>query len=153
MKKIILYGVLFAIPALSFAQSTENNVPAVKTDYLKKSKNQKTAAWILLGGGFALSTTSILVASPKATEDLTYGLGGFLVGQPAPENDYTAESILLVTGTAAMLGSIPLFIASGKNKKKAMNMSANIKMEKATIIERQSFVQSSYPAIAFKINL
>ena len=32
-------------------------------------------------------------------------------------------------------------------------MITNIKMEKATIIERQSFVQSSYPAIALKINL
>ena len=154
MKKHLLYAMLFAFPGLSFAQSaTDNNIPAIKTDYLKKSKNQKTAAWILLGGGFALTTTSILIASPKATEDLTYGLGGFLVGQPAPENDYTAESILLVTGTAAMIGSIALFIASGKNKKKAMNMTTNIKMEKATIIERQSFVQSSYPAIAFKINL
>lgn len=153
MKKAIFFAMLFAIPAASFAQSTENNLPVVKPDYLKKSKNQKTAAWILLGGGFALSATGILVATPKATEDLSYGLGGFLVGQPAPENDYTAESILLVTGTAAMLGSIPLFIASGKNKKKAMTMTTNLKMEKATIIERQSFVQSSYPAMVFKINL
>ena len=153
MKIIIPFPLLLLFSLASFCQSTPNELPTVKTDYLKKSKNQKTAAWILLGGGFVLSTTSILIASPKATEDLTYGLAGFLVGEPVPENNYTAESILLITGTAAMLGSIPLFIASGKNKKRAMNMTTNIKMEKATIIERQSFVQSSYPAIAFKINL
>jgi membrane protein DedA with SNARE-associated domain len=153
MKKIILYAMMFAIPALSFAQSTENKVPAIKTDYLKKSKNQKTAAWILLGGGFALTTTSILIATPKATEDISYGFGGFLAGQPAPENNYTAESILLVTGTAAMLGSIPLFIASGKNKRKATTMTTSIKMEQATMIQNLSFVQRSYPAIALKINL
>lgn len=153
MKKIMVYFLLLALSATSFCQKTNDSVPAVKTDYLKKSKNQKTAAWILLGGGFALSTTSILIGTPKATEDLSYGLGGYFLGQPAPENDYTAETILLVTGTAAMLGSIPLFIASGKNKKKAMNMTTNIKMENAIIIQRQSFVQSSYPAIAFKINL
>jgi hypothetical protein len=153
MKKIMVHFLLLALPATSFCQKTNDSVPVIKTDYLKKSKNQKTAAWILLGGGFALTTTSIVIATPKATEDLTYAFGGFLVGQPAPENDYTAENILLVTGTAAMLGSIPLFIASGKNKKRAMNMTTNIKMEKATIIQRQSFVQSSYPSIAFKINL
>ena len=153
MKKIILYTMLFAIPALSFSQSTENNIPAVKTDYLKKSKNQKTAAWILLGGGFALSTTSILIATPKAAEDMTYGFYGLFAGEQVPQNNYTAESILLVAGTVAMLGSVPLFIASGKNKKKALNMSANIKIENATSFQRQSFVQSSYPAFALKINL
>ena len=141
------------MPTAIFCQPTLIDLPIVTTDYLKKSKSQKTAAWVLLGGGFALTTTSILIATPKAAEDLTYGFGGFLSGEPAPQNDYTAESILLVTGTAAMLGSIPLFIASGKNKKKALNMSANIKMEKATIIEQQSFVQSSYPVIVLKINL
>lgn len=152
MKKVIVY-ILLIFPTAIFCQSTTNDLPTVTTDYLKKSRNQKTGAWVLLGGGFALTTTSILIATPKAAEDLTYGFGGFLSGEPAPQNDYTAESILLVTGTAVMLGSIPLFIASGKNKKKALNMSANIKMEKATIIEQQSFVQSSYPAIALKINL
>jgi hypothetical protein len=153
MRKIIPFTLLLLFSIASFCQSTPNDLPTVKTDYLKKSKNQKTAAWILLGGGFALSMTSFVIATPKAAEDMTYVLGGFIVGQPAPENDYTAESILLVTGTAAMVVSIPLFIASGKNKKRAMNMTTNIKMEKATIIERQSFVQSSYPAIAFKIDL
>ena len=34
-----------------------------------------------------------------------------------------------------------------------MKASAFIKMEKATIVEMQSFVQGSYPAIAFKIKL
>jgi hypothetical protein len=153
MKKTILYTMLLVFPAATFCQSISNNLPTVKTDYLKKSKNQKTAAWILLGGGFALSTTSALIGASKASEDLEYGLGGFLVGQPAPENNYTGESILLVTGTAAMLGSIPLFIASGKNKRKAMKMTTSVKMENATIIQNLSFVQRSYPAISLKINL
>jgi hypothetical protein len=153
MKKIILYTLLLVFPAVSFCQSTPNNLQAVKTDYLKKSKNQKTTAWILLGGGFALSTTSMLIATSKVTEDYVYVFAGVFSGEPAPQNNYTAESILLVTGTAAMLGSIPLFIASGKNKKRAMNMSTTIKMEKAMIIERQSFVQTSYPAITLKIKL
>jgi hypothetical protein len=143
MKKIILYMLLLAFPVAAFCQSTPNNLQAVKTDYLQKSKNQKTAAWVLLGSGSVLMTTGVVLAAPKELENI---LG-------AQENDYTVENILLITGIAATIGSIPLFIASKKNKKKAMNMTTSIKMEKATIIERQSFVQSSYPAIALKINL
>jgi len=134
---------LLAFPVAAFCQSTPNNLQAVKTDYLQKSKNQKTAAWVLLGSGSVLMTTGVVLAAPKELENI---LG-------AQENDYTVENILLITGIAATIGSIPLFIASKKNKKKAMNMTTSIKIEKATIIERQSFVQSSYPAIALKINL
>ena len=133
---------LLAFPVAAFCQSTPNNLQAVKTDYLQKSKNQKTAAWVLLGSGSVLMTTGVVLAAPKELENI---LG-------AQENDYTVENILLITGIAATIGSIPLFIASKKNKKKAMNMTTSIKIEKATIIERQSFVQSSYPAIAL-INL
>lgn len=153
MKKILIYFLMIAIPSTSFCQNTNDSVPSVQTDYLQKSKNQKTAAWILLGSGSVLMTTSVLLAVPKATEELSYGLNQLFGGEPAPEVDYTVENVLLITGTAAVLGSIPLFIASKKNKKKALNMTTNIKMEKVTFLERQSFVQSSYPAIAFKINL
>ena len=153
MRKIILYTLLLMIPAATFCQATPNDIPTVKTDYLKKSKNQKTAAWILLGGGFALSTTSIVMASSKVTEDYVSAIAGVFSTEPAPQNDYTAENILLITGTAAMLGSIPLFIASKKNKRKAMDMTANIKMENVRMIQNQSFVQTSYPAIVLKIKL
>ena len=143
MKKIMVYFLLLALPVTSFCQKTNDSVPVIKTDYLTKSKNQKTAAWVLLGSGSVLMTTGVVLAAPKELENI---LG-------AQENDYTVENILLITGIAATIGSIPLFIASKKNKKKAMNMTTSIKIEKATIIERQSFVQSSYPAIALKINL
>jgi hypothetical protein len=153
MKKIILYTLLLVFPAVAFCQSTPNDLPTIKTDYLKKSKNQKTAAWVLLGGGFALSTTSILIATPKVEEDYVNIFAGVFSGEPAPQNNYTAENILLVSGTVAMLSSIPFFIASKKNKKRAIDMSANIKMENATVIQKQSFIQSSYPAVVLKIKL
>ncbi len=153
MRKIILYTLLLVIPAATFCQSTPNDMPVVKTDYLKKSKNQKTAAWLLLGGGFALTVTSTLMAAPKVTEDVGNIFVGVFSGEPAPENNYTAENILLITGTASMLASIPFFIASKKNKRKAIDMTANIKMENVRMFQYQSFVQTSYPAIALKIKL
>ena len=153
MRKMILYTLLLIIPAVTFCQSVANDIPVVKTDYLKKSKNQKTAAWVLLGGGFALTTTSIVMASSKITEDYVNVIAGVFSSEPVQENNYTAENILLITGTASMLASIPLFIASKKNKRRAMDMSANIKMENVRMFQYQSFVQTSYPAIALKIKL
>ena len=153
MRKMILYTLLLIIPAVTFCQSVANDIPVVKTDYLKKSKNQKTAAWVLLGGGFALTTTSIVMASSKITEDYVNVIAGVFSSEPVQENNYTAENILLITGTASMLASIPFFIASKKNKRRAMDMTANIKMEDAKLIRNQSFVQTSYPAITVKIKL
>ena len=144
---------LLAFPVAAFCQSTPNNLQAVKTDYLQKSKNQKTAAWVLLGGGFALTTTSIVMASSKITEDYVNVIAGVFSSEPVQENNYTAENILLITGTASMLASIPFFIASKKNKRRATDITANIKMEDAKLIRNQSFVQTSYPAITVKIKL
>ena len=56
-------------------------------------------------------------------------------------------------GFLSAVGSIPLFIASGKNKRRAMKATTFIKMENTRMIHNQSFVQTSYPAIAFKIKL
>jgi hypothetical protein len=130
MKKIMVYFLLLALPVTSFCQKENDSVPVVKTDYLAKSKSQKTAAFILLGIG----VTTLTIA---AVGDL----------------DLDALGTVVVVGGAATIASIPLFMASGKNKRRAMKASAFIEMKKATIIERQAFVQTSYPAIAFKINL
>jgi hypothetical protein len=43
MKKIMIYFLLLALPVTSFCQKTNDSVPVIKTDYLTKSKNQKTA--------------------------------------------------------------------------------------------------------------
>ena len=105
-----------------------DSVPVVKTDYLAKSKNQKTAAWFLLGGGAALIGTGFLIGDSKNS---TF-------------DDAATGAVLGGIGVLSALGSIPLFIASVKNKRKALKMSANFKIENAT---------NSYPAVALKINL
>ena len=82
--------------------------------YQVKAKKQKTAAWVCLGGGFALATTGVIIGTAKATTQVIYAFS-----LEETQYDYTAESILIITGAAAMAASIPLFIASGKNKQKA----------------------------------
>jgi len=135
MKKNIIYFLLLALPAAGFCQKTNDSVPVIKTDYLVKSKNQKTAAWVLLGGGVALIGAGFLIGDSKNATFDDAGTGVVLGG----------------IGFLSAVGSIPLFIASGKNKRKAMKASAFIKLETVPLLQKQSFVQNSYPA--FSVNI
>jgi hypothetical protein len=132
MKKITIYFLLLALPVTSFCQKINDSVPVIKTDYLAKSKNQKTAAWILLGGGVALIGTGFIVGDSKNSSFDDAAFGALLAG----------------IGTLSAIGSIPLFIASGKNKRRAMKASALIKMETVPLIQKQSYIKISYPSFS-----
>lgn len=136
MKKIILFTMLLITATTSFSQQTNTSPNLTKQDYLKKSKHQKTAAWILLGGGL-LSATLGTVQFNFAGSD--------------GEVDNSNSTIFLVTGLAAIGTSIPLFIASSKNKKKAMSVS--FRNNPSQQIQRGSFVYRSMPSLTFKIQL
>ena len=135
MKKTIIYLLLIGLSMSSFCQKTNDSVPVVKTDYLVKSKNQKTAAWVLLGGGVALMGAGYLIGDSKNATFDDAGTGVVLAG----------------IGFLSTIGSIPLFIASGKNKRKAMKATTFIKMETAPSIQKQFFKQNSYPAFSIRL--
>ena len=135
MKKVFVYVLLVAMPTTIFCQKTNDSVPDIKTHYMEKSKNQKTAAWVLLGGGTALIGVGFLIGDNKNSTFDDAATGALLAG----------------IGVLSTIGSIPLFIASGKNKRKAMNASAFIKLETVPLPQKQSFVQNSYPA--FSVNI
>lgn len=147
MKKVIIYILLLAMPVAAFCQSTPNYVPSVKIDYLEKSKKQKTTAWVLLGGGLGVSIVGASIGINQAANDLA---NIFVTGE---QQSSSTGAVLFFAGGAAMLGSIPLFIASGKNKRNSIAASAGLKIEKLSLIHRNSFVQNSYPALSVKFNL
>ena len=124
----MVYFLMLVLPVISFCQKTNDSVPVVKTDYLTKSKSQKTAAFILLGIG----VTTLTIA---AVGDLDLDVLGTVV----------------IVGGVATIASIPLFIASGKNKRKAMKATAFINMKTVPLLQKQSFIQNSYPA--FSVNI
>ena len=64
-----------------------------------------------------------------------------------------AGAVIATVGLLSCAGSIPLFIASGKNKKRAMAISTSFKLEKASVIQGPAFVKKSYPALSLKIGL
>lgn len=90
-----------------------NSIPGDdKIDYRTKSRNQKTAAWILLGGGVVGIATGLVVEINNAVDN-TYAV----FADESPNNTGIAIAVM---GGCMAIGSIPLFAASSRNKKKAM---------------------------------
>jgi hypothetical protein len=108
MKKIILLPAFFLLllgsKQLSAQQSDslKNIFPeGTKEYYLQLSKSQKTSAWFMLGGGLLLAVAGGIQVSNNLFSKSNEGVALFLVG------------------AGLSLGSVPLFIASGRNKRRA----------------------------------
>ena len=144
MKKI-LFLLLFVIALLRVDAQAQAGKQLSKADYLKKSRNQNTAAWILLGGGAAMVSAGAIISLNEAANSL-----GNLFS-PDVEEPSSAGPILFFTGAASMLGSIPLFIASSRNKRNASGLSAYFRLENRPLLQRSSFTKAAYPALALKI--
>jgi hypothetical protein len=144
MKKICCLTLFSVIVLTVFSQST----PAVKTDYLQKSKKQKTAAFVLLGGGAGLAIAGTAIGVNRWDDEI-----GSIVSEGENDDAYTAGGVLLVTGVAAMVGSVPLFIAASRNKKKAYAASAYFKMETIPVVYQRGIGKLPYPAACVAIGL
>lgn len=91
--------------------------------YRLKQKRQKTAAWICLGGGAVLTITGLtLTGNSRGKIDDVEEFGQRL-------SEGFSGTVLTIVGGASSLASIPLFISSGKNKRKA---SLSLKSEPLT---------------------
>jgi hypothetical protein len=101
--------------------------------YLKKSKNQKTWGWIMLA-----TSAGFYVAANAALKD---------------EKVYTMENstgkVLFLMGTGALVGSIPLFSNSSRNKGRADIL---LNMEKGPVGYMPS-TPSAYPSIGVGISI
>jgi hypothetical protein len=137
MKKIIILTTLLIVATTTFSQQTKTTQALTKQDYLQKSKNQKTSARVLLGGGTVLMGAAFLIGDRKQSSFSDAGTGVVIGG----------------IGFLAALGSIPIFIASGRNKRKGMAASAFFKMEPTPVIHGYSMVHTYNPALSVTINL
>ncbi len=138
MKSISLL-LMLTISTSLFSQQTNS---AKNADYLKKSKNQKKVAWIMLGGGTTFVLTGMIIPHGEVVH------AGFL------GDDYKNDGIrssFQSTGIIFMLASIPFFIASSKNKKKAASVSIN--NEKIQTLQKGSFAYKFVPAVRLTIRL
>lgn len=144
MKKIIVVALLLIISIVSFSQQTEPSATLTKQDYLQKSKHLNKSAWLCLSGGTALFLASIAVV-PK-DYDVWYH-----DNTPKEDRQYHFAEALALTGFCSMLASIPLFIASHRNKKRSMSLS--FINETTPQLQKNSFVYRSVPSLKLRISL
>lgn len=147
---------LLSITATSFCQQIDTSPTVAKQDYLQKSKKQKTVAWLLLSGGFVMSTVGTLVAIDDAVaatdEALVTVLSLGTVDPEIDDKDNTAlANVLFFTGLAGMVGSIPLFSAAKKNKRKGLSLSLG--NQRIPSLQKTSFVYHQIPSVKIKIGL
>ncbi len=133
MKKTKLLLLLFLFALSLSAQQTTSAPGFTKTGYLKKSKSQKTIAFVLAGGG----SIAWLAGLSKYMDQRDNKDGG-------------GEAAMIIGGTAA-LASIPLFIISSKNKKKAMSISFYNQL--IPQLQVSNFVYRAIPSINIKIDM
>jgi hypothetical protein len=111
MKSILLSFLLVSLTVRSFEQKIK---PALtEADYIRKSKSQKTFAWIFLGSGVVLTGYGATVSSVTSF---------FNFFSPDGVRNHTGTNITIV-GFSISLSSIPFFIAGHHNKLKAEFMS------------------------------
>jgi len=129
------------------------------TDYLQKSKKQKTGGWILFSisavsgiSGFAL----LLDETGNAISDTGNDLGT-IVGASNQPNTYkdgraTTGAVLMAVGAASLISSIVLFSSSGKNKRKAVTVS--YKSTQIPFLSAKGTIASnSIPSVVLRIRL
>ncbi len=135
MKHLILLAVLAFTLCCGYSQqlqtdSSKNHISGQlpeqpnKTDkhdydyYKNRSVGQKTGALFLMGGGIVLTVVGIVTFTEAASEDLLYTIT--LNDAPqATDNKEKTGAALAVVGIGMIAGSIPLFVASHKNKMRA----------------------------------
>jgi hypothetical protein len=144
MKCVILFICVFLSLSLS-AQKTETKTMLTKTDYLTKSKKQKNTAFILLGAGVAFIATGAIIPEGAETDDFLPTCFCY-----ANKNDGIKGAFIMAGGLSAIV-SIPFFIASGKNKRRAAAVSLNT--EKINFPVKNMLVQATIPAISLKFTL
>jgi formate hydrogenlyase subunit 3/multisubunit Na+/H+ antiporter MnhD subunit len=140
MKKTLFFVCTALLIAINcFSQSVE------KTNYLQKSKNQKTGAFVLLGVGAALDIAGIITTTSNASKEFDHIYSG------ESSVNHGSEVALYIAGTVCLAGSLTLFILSKSNKKKAMSLS--IEPEQFRQLRKTSFYTLNYPALTMKIRL
>ena len=137
MKKVTICTMLLIFSATSFSQQTNPATTFSKQDYLKKSKRQKTAAWILLGGGAVVGFVGLTQLN--------------FAGSDNGEVNNTPGAVLFFTGVASVITSIPIFSAAKRNRNKAMSMS--FKNQSFPQLQNNKFAYKAIPSLTLKISL
>ena len=146
MIKIILSTMLVLISISSISQQTIPEGKLTQESYIEKSKKQKKVGFIFLAAGTSLIITAAVIPRGDLVDD------GTCVG-PYCSDKYQNDGIksaFLIAGGVVALASIPIFIVSGKNRRKAKSVS--FKLENTIQPRAQELICTSFPALRLKFN-
>lgn len=149
-KKMMVCLLLVATTLMAAGQQTSPTPqqPA-PVNYLKKSKNQKTAAWILTGAG----TAGLFIT---LSADMSQAVGGglttvFSLGTVEPE--YKSYTVPYILSGAAIVGGVTLFLAAAKNKDRARAATTYLKMERTEQVQQGKLTRQAFPAVGVRMGL
>ena len=126
MKKLLSLIVLTIVSFHSFSQEMQPvEYKPVKTDYLAKSKKQRTAGWILTGTGVTVFSIGMVVSMTELAEEVTVGIAGSLLpeSEQVPETHSKGGGALTITGLVMVATGVTFLSIAKKNKRKALSMS------------------------------
>lgn len=109
----------------------------VQEHYLQKSKNQKTAGWVLLTTGFMAAVTGLAITGNNTLDNIIN----------AEDKDTGGEAVT-IAGITVMAGSIPFFVMASKNRKNAYSLSASHQQWPST--HKQNLSYHRIPVIHLK---
>ena len=133
MKKSISALLMLAFFTATYGQERTITIPEItKENYLKKSKKQKTTAWICLSTGALATVLGAIEVNPDYSES-------------------TNRAFLFIGGLVMIFASVTLFNASARNKKRGMSMS--FKDNVVPQLRNNNFSYSPVPSISLKIGL
>lgn len=143
---IILSGICRAQDSLHISipkTSTEKNkffMPQQnsKEYYLEKRSKLNTTAWVLLSVGAVIGATGTMLYEHAAQTNEWEQVGNEFGGV-----------FLMAVGSAMVITSVPIFIRAGYYKRKAMDISANLKFEPY----QSGLAMKRLPAIGLSISL
>jgi hypothetical protein len=129
MKKLLIFSLLMLFSVSSFCQQIQHKTTFAKEQYINKANKQKVIGALLLGiGGIALSTTF------------------------SGKTNFEILPTIAISGSLAILASIPLFIKSGINEKKARNAKISIKLEQNSFEQITQYSFGSVPSVSINLN-
>lgn len=134
MKKALLLLVLLCYGLSSFSQDSTRQTQAY---YQQKSIQQKKVGWGLLVGGTTVAVLG-LIAFDKQWED-----------DRVSTSD--AAGYFFLGGLMADMASIPLFISSGRNGRKAVAL--GLEQQKVIVPQPQTLAVKRVAAVCLKISL
>ena len=144
MKKFFTMIMLLNLSLASFSQQTNPSTALNKVDYLLRSRHQKTLAILLVSTRGVVTVIALITGAVGGAANEISNAGGS--GDIVPHTH-----VGLIIGLAAIAGSIPLFIASSRNKMRGMGLSVG--NQTVPRILNQSSVYRFVPSLKLKIDL